>query len=82
MLTLNAENGSWSLFTKSRKNWNGTRDYGTMQINSCHSDKVNGDLNALLDEETNIRVAKQIRDSWQGWNAWTVFNRGTYKKYL
>lgn len=75
-----AESGNRDVISK--PNWNGSRDYGRMQINSIHADKVNGDLNALLDPETNIRVAKQIRDSWQGWNAWTVFRSGKYKNYL
>jgi soluble lytic murein transglycosylase-like protein len=66
----------------SKLNWNGTRDWGVMQINSCHADKVGGNLELLKDLETNIRVAKEIRDSWSGWTAWTVYNSGEYKKYL
>ena len=66
----------------SRKNRNGTQDRGIMQINSCHADKVGGDLASLLDPETNIRIAKQIRDSWEGFNAWTTFNSKAYLAYL
>jgi len=66
----------------SKPNWNGTRDRGIMQINDCHADKVGGNLDALLDKETNIRVAKQIRDSWESWNAWTVFRTNKYLDYL
>ena len=66
----------------SEPNWNGTRDYGIMQVNSCHADKVGGNLELLKDLETNLRVSKEIRDSWQGWTAWTAYNTGEYKKYL
>lgn len=66
----------------SKPNWNGTKDYGLMQINSCHADKVGGNLDALLDAETNIKVAKQIRDSWEGFHAWTVVKTGKYKQYI
>ena len=66
----------------SRKNRNGTQDRGIMQINSCHADKVGGDLASLLDPETNIRIAKQIKDSWEGFSAWVTYNNGNYKKYL
>jgi len=55
----------------SKPNRNGTRDYGLMQINSIHAWRVGGDLNALLDPDTNIRVASEIyqdaRNSWQPW---------------
>ena len=66
----------------SKPNWNGTRDRGIMQINDCHADKVDGNLDALLDKETNLKVAKQIRDSWEGWHAWTVYRTGAYNNYL
>ena len=65
----------------SKINRNKTRDYGICQINSIHADHVDGDLNRLLDEETNIRVSAEILKD-QGFNAWTVFNNGSYKKFL
>jgi len=64
----------------SKPNWNGTIDQGLMQINSCHKAKYAGE--DIFDKEVNLRIAKQIRDSWEGWHAWTVFNSGAYKKYL
>lgn len=51
-------------------NTNGTRDSGLMQINSVHKAKVNGNIDALLDPETNLRVAATIYRA-QGWGPWT-----------
>ena len=52
-------------------NANGSVDYGLLQINSVHSAAVGGDLNALYDPATNIRVAATI---WQsgGWSQWST----------
>jgi soluble lytic murein transglycosylase-like protein len=55
----------------SKPNRNGTIDYGYMQINSIHRNKVNGNLQSLLDLETNIRVASQIYADWGNFSAWT-----------
>jgi soluble lytic murein transglycosylase-like protein len=46
-----------------------TRDHGLMQINEVHLAKVGGNVNALYDPETNIRVASTIF-AGRGWNAW------------
>jgi hypothetical protein len=55
----------------SKPNKNGTKDYGLMQINSIHAWRVDGDLNALLDPDTNIRVASEIyKDAGDSWNPW------------
>lgn len=48
-----------------------TQDRGLMQINQCHSAKVGGNLNALFNPETNVKVAYQIWKS-SGWRAWTT----------
>lgn len=37
--------------------------------------------NKLLDPETNIKVAKQIKDD-SGWGAWYVFNNGRYLNFM
>lgn len=58
-----------------------TADRGLMQINSVHIAKVNGDLNALYDPATNIRIGYSVYLS-QGWKAWTVFNTGRYLAFL
>lgn len=44
-------------------------NYGLFQIASVHAWRVNGDLNALLDPEVNVRVACQL---WHesGWIPW------------
>ena len=44
-------------------------NYGLMQINAVHSRRVGGNLEALYDPETNLRVAFQIW-SEQGWSPW------------
>lgn len=46
-----------------------TADRGLFQINQVHSAKVGGNLAALYDPETNVRIAKQIYDG-RGWTAW------------
>lgn len=51
-------------------NTNGSTDRGLFQINSIHSAKVGGDLSALYDPATNMRVAAQIRNG-SGWGAWS-----------
>jgi len=53
-------------------NNNGSTDYGLMQINSIHTKKVGGNLNSLLDPETNIRVASEIYKQQGNWSAWVV----------
>lgn len=63
------------------KNYNGTTDFGIFQVNSIHSQKVNGNLNSLFDPETNIRIAKQIRDG-SGWGAWVAYRNKKYLLYL
>lgn len=50
-------------------NNDGSMDYGLMQINSIHRKRVGGDLNALLDPETNVRVAHDIFVE-QGFTPW------------
>ncbi len=47
-----------------------TGDYGLFQINCrWQGHRVGGNCSALLDLETNLRVAKQIFNE-QGWNPW------------
>lgn len=62
-------------------NTDGSYDWGIFQVNDIHRAKVNGNLQALLDPETNIRVAAQIRYT-SGWGAWTTFRTGKYLQYL
>jgi soluble lytic murein transglycosylase-like protein len=48
-----------------------TRDRGLFQINAIHIGRVNGNLEALFDPETNVKVAYAIW-SEQGWGPWTT----------
>ena len=62
-------------------NNDGSQDVGIFQVNDrWHCPKVGEDnfSNAchqkLLDPETNVRIAKQIRDE-SGWGAWATYNK-------
>lgn len=59
------------------RNTNGSKDIGLFQINDQHgwSDEE------LFDWRTNIRIAKELRDS-RGWSEWAVYNNGTYRQFL
>lgn len=48
------------------ENTNGSVDVGVFQINSVHGIRAKW----LLNDEVNIRVAKQIFDEQGGWHAW------------
>jgi hypothetical protein len=67
---------------------NGSEDYGLMQINLFWNwPKVPGETKAekvewIQDPENNIKLAKQIRDGWGNYNAWSTYKSGKYKKYL
>lgn len=61
-------------------NTNGTYDHGLFQINDIHRSRYpDADF---YDCVTNARIAKEIRDSWQGWHAWSVYNSGSYITFL
>lgn len=54
-------------------------DHGAMQINDYfHAHR--GDIENLTVEE-NIKIAKDIFDE-SGWNAWSAYKNGCYKKFL
>lgn len=56
--------------------------YGVLQVGCLHY-KSTDDINNL---ETNVRIAKQVFDNRQKWGsgyqAWSMYNNGIYKKYL
>jgi hypothetical protein len=52
-----------------------------MQINCVHLDLVAGDVAALNDPATNIRIAHQLYSA-KGWQPWTTFTSGAYLKFL
>jgi len=62
------------------ENNNGTYDHGLFQINDIHRNKYpNADF---YDCETSIKIAKEIRNSWNGYHAWSVYNNKSYLKFL
>jgi hypothetical protein len=62
-------------------NDNGTFDYGTFQINSCHSKQPGCSMKEIVDQYKNVDCAYSI---WQssGWDAWTVFQTGSFRGNL
>lgn len=44
-------------------------NYGLMQVNQVHRAMVNGNLDALLDPETNVAVAFRLYQQ-RGWTPW------------
>lgn len=69
-----AESGGDTDATNTNKN--GSVDTGLWQINSIHG--ISGNLK---DARTNARAAKAVYDK-QGFGAWVVFNKGTYRNKL
>lgn len=59
-----------------------TCDRGLMQVNCVHSAAVGGNLDALYDPATNMRVAYAIYTGAGGWTPWTTYTSGAYLKYL
>ena len=58
---------------------NGTKSYGLWQINSVHADILAG--GDWRDPEDNARMAFKIF-VLQGYDAWSTYKSGAYKKYL
>lgn len=63
-------------------NRDGSTDYGLMQINSIHADMVGGNLEALRDPATNIKVAYSLSKHGTDWSAWSTYNNGSYRRFL
>lgn len=40
------------------------------------------DTKTLQNADENIRIAKEIKDRWGNWNAWSCYKFGFYQKYL
>jgi|GEM_PF-1063451 len=63
-----------------KANTNGTYDHGLFQINDTHRSRYpHADF---YDCKTSIRIAKDIRESWKGYHAWSVYNNKSYLKFL
>lgn len=54
--------------TAANHNTNGTWDLGVFQINDVHRMSWND----RMDPHKNIAKAKEIRDSWGNWHAWSA----------
>jgi soluble lytic murein transglycosylase-like protein len=63
-------------------NSNGTADRGLMQVNSIHADLVGGNVTALYDPATNIKIAYSLSHEGTNWTAWSAYNNGSYRKFL
>lgn len=63
-----------------KANRNGSVDRGLFQVNSVHKAKVQS-LDDLYDPATNVSVAYRIHQS-TGWQAWSAYKNGTYKRFL
>jgi hypothetical protein len=63
-------------------NSDGSVDYGLFQVNSVHSDLVSGNLSALYDPATNVKVAYAIYSGANKWHSWSTYNSGKYLTYL
>ena len=67
------------------QNTNGTTDYGLWQINTVHdSDSWGGPGWAEACKGNPILCAQRAYEVYrqQGWDAWTTYKSGAYKKYL
>jgi len=65
----------------------GDNSYGLAQVNTfgplAHRSELAGikDFNQLLDPQTNLNVAKKIKDS-SGWGAWSTYGTQSFKQAL
>ena len=63
-------------------NSDGTLDWGYFQINTVHLKRPGLNLRDLLDCRANIDFAYQLYSERQSFAAWSVYNNGSYRKYL
>jgi hypothetical protein len=59
----------------------GTVDRGLMEINSVHSNLVNGNVLSLYNPQVNIEIAYEIYLT-SGWRAWSSYDTGQYLRFL
>lgn len=81
MAVMQAESGCNPIRDNAGLNRDGSVDYGLFQVNSVHAAMVGGDLEKLRDPATNVRIAFAVY-SGSGWRAWSVFNSGSYLRYM
>lgn len=77
-----AESGGNALKDNAGLNYDGTVDYGLMQINSIHADMVGGDLEQLRDPATNVKIAYALSKGGADWTPWVAYNNGKYLAYM
>jgi len=77
-----AESGGKAEIDNAGVNTDGSVDYGLMQINSIHADMVGGNLEALRDPQTNIKIAYKLYAARGNFTAWSAYNNGKYIKWL
>lgn len=77
-----AESGGNATIDNAGTNRDGSTDYGLMQINSIHADMVGGNLEALRDPATNIKIAYSLSKGGTDWTPWSAYNNGKYLKWL
>lgn len=82
-----AESGGIASKDNAGLNYDGSVDYGLMQVNSIHAGMVGGDVEQLRDPQTNIRVAYAVYQgslerTGDGWKAWSAYNNGKYLNFL
>ena len=53
--------------------------WGLFQINQTWH---KFDTETLTNPDENIRIAKEIKDRWGNWNAWSCYKQGYYKKFI
>lgn len=79
MAIMRAESGCNPAADNTRLNHDGSNDKGLLQINSIHKNLIS-DLDRL-NPEKNIAAGYKIWKT-QGYRAWSVYNNGSYKKFL
>lgn len=63
-----------------RANRNGSVDYGLWQINTVHSDLLNG--GSWSDPASNARMAYTLYKARGGFRDWAAYNNGSYLAYM
>jgi hypothetical protein len=63
-------------------NTDGTLDWGYFQINTVHLKRPGLNLRDLLDCKANIDFAYQLYVEKKGFQPWSTYNNGAYKRYL
>jgi len=63
-------------------NSDGTLDWGYFQINTVHLKRPGLNLRDMLDCKANIDFAYQLYSERDGFDAWSTYRNGAYRKFL